>query len=117
MNAPHSDQHLLSVAAMDMIRQLVAFDTTSRESNLALIDWVRQYLHAYGIDSRLTFDDARRKANLFATVGPKRDGGCIVGEPTGMELVVAHKGKRAYRCRVRGFEAHSALTPRGVNAV
>jgi acetylornithine deacetylase len=44
-------------------------------------------------------------------------GGCIVGEPTGMEIVVAHKGKHSYRCRVRGFEAHSALTPKGVNAV
>jgi len=46
-----------------------------------------------------------------------RPAGCIVGEPTGMELVVAHKGKRAWRCRVRGFEAHSSLTPHGVNAV
>jgi acetylornithine deacetylase len=46
-----------------------------------------------------------------------KPGGCIVGEPTQMELVVAHKGKRSYRCRVRGHEAHSALTPKGVNAV
>ena len=37
--------------------------------------------------------------------------GCIVGEPTGMELVVAHKGKKSWRCRVRGHEAHSSLTP------
>jgi len=43
--------------------------------------------------------------------------GCIVGEPTGMELVVAHKGKKSWRCRVRGHEAHSSLTPHGVNAV
>jgi acetylornithine deacetylase len=43
--------------------------------------------------------------------------GCIVGEPTGMELVVAHKGKKSWRCRVRGHEAHSSLTPLGVNAV
>jgi acetylornithine deacetylase len=43
--------------------------------------------------------------------------GCIVGEPTGMELVLAHKGKKAWRCRVRGHEAHSSLTPQGVNAV
>ena len=43
--------------------------------------------------------------------------GCIVGEPTGMELVVAHKGKMGWRCRVRGHEAHSSLTPHGVNAV
>ena len=34
-----------------------------------------------------------------------------------MQLVVAHKGKKSYRCRVRGHEAHSSLTPLGVNAV
>ncbi len=34
-----------------------------------------------------------------------------------MELVVAHKGKKGWRCRVRGLEAHSSLTPLGVNAV
>ena len=28
-----------------------------------------------------------------------------------MELVVAHKGKKSWRCRVRGHEAHSSLTP------
>ncbi|NBS64926.1 MAG: M20/M25/M40 family metallo-hydrolase [Betaproteobacteria bacterium] len=46
-----------------------------------------------------------------------RPAGCIVGEPTGMQVVIAHKGKHAYRTVVRGFEAHSSLTPLGVNAV
>jgi acetylornithine deacetylase len=46
-----------------------------------------------------------------------RPAGCIVGEPTGMQVVIAHKGKHAYRTSVRGFEAHSSLTPLGVNAV
>ena len=46
-----------------------------------------------------------------------RPAGCIVGEPTGMHAVVGHKGLVGYRCRVRGREAHSALTPQGVNAV
>jgi len=46
-----------------------------------------------------------------------RPSGCIVGEPTGMQVVIAHKGKHAYRTLVRGFEAHSSLTPLGVNAV
>jgi acetylornithine deacetylase len=199
---------------LELIRTLIAFDTTSRDSNLALIDWVRDYLAGHGIDSQLTFDDDRRKANLFATL-PAQDGnatrggivlsghtdvvpvdgqpwdtppfeatqigdrlygrgtsdmksfsaiglafvpeflrrglkrplhfslsydeevgcigvrrliadvsargikpaGCIVGEPTGMHLVIAHKGKKSYRCRVRGHEAHSSLTPHGVNAV
>jgi acetylornithine deacetylase len=42
---------------------------------------------------------------------------CIVGEPTGMKLVIAHKGKKSWRCRVRGLECHSSLAPLGVNAV
>src|SRR6478609_8327925 len=215
MNAPAAATAVSpQLTAMPLIRTLIGFDTTSRESNLALIDWVREYLAGYGIDVALTFDDERRKANLFATL-PARDGnattggivlsghtdvvpvdgqpwdtdpfeatlvgdrlhgrgvtdmksfsaiglafvpqflrrglarplhfalsydeevgcigvhrliddvvakgiaptGCIVGEPTGMQLVVAHKGKKAWRCRVRGHEAHSSLTPQGVNAV
>jgi len=202
------------IVAHELIRTLVAFDTTSRESNLALIHWVRDYLAGHGIGCVLTFDDDKRKANLFATL-PAQDGnatvggivlsghtdvvpvdgqpwdsdpfeatlvedrligrgvadmksfsaiglalvpellrrgltrplhfalsydeevgcigvrrliadiaarhikpsGCIIGEPTGMRPVVAHKGKRSFRCRVRGHAAHSALTPLGVNAV
>ena len=221
MNAPGTPREVRpaavgpdDIAALDLIRTWIAFDTTSRESNLALIDWTRAYLEGHGALTSLTFDDERRKANLFATL-PAVDGntttggivlsghtdvvpvdgqpwdtppfeatikgdrihgrgvadmksfsatalalvpefvrrgltqplhfalsydeeigcigvrrliadivargwapaGCIVGEPTGMELVVAHKGKMSWRCRVRGREAHSALTPYGVNAV
>lgn len=43
--------------------------------------------------------------------------GCIVGEPTGMGVVVAHKGINAYRCHVKGHAAHSSLQPSGVNAI
>ena len=42
---------------------------------------------------------------------------CIVGEPTLMKPVIAHKGKKSFRCIVRGLAAHSAYAPRGVNAV
>jgi acetylornithine deacetylase len=41
---------------------------------------------------------------------------CIIGEPTGMQVAVAHKGKRAYRCSVKGLAGHSSLTHLGVNA-
>ena len=215
MNAPAATTTLQpQLVGLDLIRTLVAFDTTSRESNLALIHWVRDYLAREGVECRLTFDDDRRKANLFATL-PTQDGntlsggivlsghtdvvpvdgqpwdsppfqatvvgdrifgrgvtdmksfsaialafvpdwlrrglkqpvhlalsydeevgcigvrrlladiaaqgvqprGCIVGEPSGMRVVIAHKGKRGYRCRVRGHEAHSALAPLGVNAI
>lgn len=42
---------------------------------------------------------------------------CIVGEPTSMQPVVAHKGKWSYRGVVTGLERHSSLAPDGVNAV
>jgi acetylornithine deacetylase len=193
-----------------MIGRLVAFDTTSRCSNLALIAFVQEYLEGWGIGSDLVYDRERRKANLYATIGPAETGGillsghtdvvpvdgqawdsdpfalaekqgrlygrgtadmksfiavalalvpeflarrlatpvhfaftydeevgcigvrgliaalrqrpvrpgaCIVGEPTLMRPVIAHKGKRSLRCRVRGLESHSALAHEGVNAV
>ena len=34
-----------------------------------------------------------------------------------MQVITAHKGKRSFRCTVHGKEAHSALTPQGVNAI
>ena len=43
--------------------------------------------------------------------------GCFVGEPTGMQVVVAHKTKVSYRVVVTGKPVHSALAPQGVNAV
>jgi len=48
---------------------------------------------------------------------PVRPLGCVVGEPTEMQVVRAHKGKLSMRCHVRGLESHSGLTHRGVNAV
>ena len=42
---------------------------------------------------------------------------CIVGEPTSMQVITGHKGKRSYIGHVHGFEAHSSLAPDGVNAI
>lgn len=199
-----------SLPAREMLARLIAFDTTSRLSNMALIEFVRDYLAGLSIDSRLIHDDSGAKANLLATIGPsdrpgivlsghtdvvpvdgqkwnsnpfeltERDGvlhgrgtcdmkgfiacvlalvpeikaarlpmpvhlafsydeevgclgaprlveqlcalpvpprGCIVGEPTEMKPVTAHKGKTAMRCCVHGHESHSALTHIGANAV
>ncbi len=69
-----------SPASRTMLERLVAFPTVSRDGNLELIDYVRSYLQGFGIASELTFDDERRKANLFATIGPEDRGGiCLSG--------------------------------------
>src|SRR3546814_9738685 len=56
---------------MDMIRRLVAFDTTSRNSNLELIGFVSDYLGELGVESRLVHDGTGAKANLYATLWPQ----------------------------------------------
>lgn len=199
-----------SQESINILSQLIAFNTVSRESNLEMIDWCHSYLAHLGIKSRITYSSDKRKANLFATIGdPGRQGlvlsghsdtvpidgqewntdpfkatlvdhlvfgrgsadmkgfiavclamaprllnansnkplhlaitydeettmlgvreliadlkdagiqpsGCIVGEPTDMRVIVGHKGRRHIRCCVRGKEAHSSLTPQGVNAI
>ena len=194
----------------DMLSRLIAFDTTSRDSNLALIGFVEDYVSAYGLKSRRIPNPEGTKANLLITIGPdvpggvilsghtdvvpvdgqpwdtdpfdmvERDGryygrgtsdmkafsavilslipefvarplktpvhialsydeevGClgvrpmiadivksvpmprlaIIGEPTNMKVVNAHKGIRSFRTTVTGREAHSSQVDKGVNAV
>ena len=205
--------------SIDWLTRLIAFDTVSRHSNLALIEEVKAYCEQLGLTVDLTFNDAKKKANLFVTVpagtnaddvnhglvlsghtdvvpvdgqdwtsepfiatirGDKLYGRgacdmkgfiacaltllpqavnlsnagklrrplhlalsfdeevgclgapliladlkargitpdyCIVGEPTNMAMVVAHKGIAVYRCRVHGKSVHSSLTATGVNAI
>jgi acetylornithine deacetylase len=203
-----------SAASRAMIERLISFNTVSRDSNLGLIEWVRDYLQGFGATTRLTHDAARNKANLFATLGDsnkpglilsghtdvvpvdgqnwdtdpfvatERDGklyargsadmkgfigiilaqapkflaalnenrldaplhyalsydeevgclgvrglirdleengirpaGCVVGEPTSMQPIIAHKGTHRFRCAVHGREAHSSYVTHGVNAI
>jgi len=61
--------------AVTLLRQLVSFDTTSRNSNLPLIRWVEAWLAAHGVESRVTLDASGEKANLHAVVGPRVPGG------------------------------------------
>jgi acetylornithine deacetylase len=193
-----------------LLARLVAFDTTSRNPNLPLIESVGAYLAALGVPYRLSRDGTGSKANLHAIVGPQAPGGvafsghvdtvpvdgqawtgdpfalrrrdgrlvgrgtadmkgfvaamlaavpdllaanlarpvhlflsydeevscdgarrlvddlgesgllpalCIVGEPTGMQPVLAHKGRLAAEALVRGKAWHSSETDRGANAV
>jgi len=71
-----------SAHALETARTLVRIATVSRDSNLELIHFVRDELARHGVASRLTFDDERRKANLFATIGAGKPAGVIVSGHT-----------------------------------
>ena len=64
-----------SLSSTDILDALVAFDTTSRNSNTALIDWTRAYLDGLGVPTRLSRDAREDKANLHAIIGPDGPGG------------------------------------------
>src|SRR5579883_2233963 len=65
-----------------MLHRLVAFDTTSRGSNLALIAFVRDHLGRCGVASELVFDETGHKANLYAKLGPREAGGIMLSGHT-----------------------------------
>ena len=65
-----------------LLRELVAFPTVSRDSNLDLIHYACDILKSHGAGTRLTYDDDRRKANLLATFGPENLQGIVLSGHT-----------------------------------
>ena len=72
----------MSDAALDLVKALIAYDTTSRGSNLALIAFAQDLLEKAGARCRLSYDATGAKANLFATLGPDGDGGYVLSGHT-----------------------------------
>jgi acetylornithine deacetylase len=70
------------MSALDLVKELIAFDTTSRDSNLALIDYAQNLLEKAGARCRRSYDATGKKANLFATMGPEGDGGYVLSGHT-----------------------------------
>jgi len=68
----------LPTTARDILARLIAFDTTSRNSNLQLIAWVEDYLGQHGVASTRVVNEDASKANIYATVGPNLEGGVIL---------------------------------------
>ncbi|MDD7972257.1 acetylornithine deacetylase [Roseinatronobacter alkalisoli] len=59
-----------SAATQTALKALIGFDTTSRNSNLPLIDWAEDWLTRHGAVCRRVHDATGTKANLWATFGP-----------------------------------------------
>src|ERR1700689_66455 len=70
-----ADAGALRQTTTELLSKLVSFDTTSRNSNLALIGFVRAYLDAHEIPYRISTDPAGEKANIHAIIGPQSAGG------------------------------------------
>lgn len=67
---------------VELLRALVAFDTTSHRSNLELIAWVAGYLEREGLRVSLVHNEDRTKANLLASTGPHVPGGLVLSGHT-----------------------------------
>ncbi|MGE0596369.1 MAG: acetylornithine deacetylase [Hyphomonadaceae bacterium] len=67
---------------LEVLTRLIAFDTTSRNSNLALIAWIEDYLRARGVASERVADASGEKANLIALIGPRVEGGVVLSGHT-----------------------------------
>ncbi len=115
------------VTARDLLDRLVGFPTVSRDSNLALIDWVDGYLDGLGLQGHRVWDRARNKAHLFVQVGPEVPGGVVLSGHTDVVPVegqawstdpwtVTERNGRLYgrgTCDMKGFLALSlAALPR-----
>ena len=71
-----------NISTLDMIEKLVSFPTVSRDSNLPLIEFVKEYLGSWGIESNLVYNEEKTKANLYASVGPNVEGGIVLSGHT-----------------------------------
>ena len=116
----------LSAQATAILADLIAIDTTSRESNLDLIAYVERHLAGFGVTGRRVFNAEGTKANLYATVGPMEPGGVVLsghsdvvpvdGQPwTSDPWRLVRRGDRLFgrgTCDMKGFLALSlALAP------
>ncbi|WP_335339330.1 acetylornithine deacetylase [Bosea sp. PAMC 26642] len=116
----------MKLTPKEMLARLVSFNTESQRSNLDLIHFCRDYLASHGVESTLVPSEDGQKANLFATIGPKVDGGVVLSGHTDVVPVAGQDwtsdpwtlterdGKLYGRgaCDMKGFDAIAlALVP------
>jgi acetylornithine deacetylase len=67
---------------IEVLEALVGFDTTSRNSNLPLVEWVEAWLDRWGVAHERVPDKSGNKANVWATIGPAGVPGIILSGHT-----------------------------------
>jgi acetylornithine deacetylase len=70
-------------SATEILARLVSFDSVSSRSNLSIIRWIGDYLAELGVPAEIVAaPDGQPKANLWASIGPDRDGGIVLSGHT-----------------------------------
>ena len=82
------------MTTQDYLEKLIAFDTTSALSNIALIDWVEGILVPLGADVQIIRNADGSKANIFATIGPADRPGVMLSGHTDVVPVVGQNWSR-----------------------
>lgn len=67
-----------ALSPRQILDRLVSFPTVSRDSNLALVDWVEDYLASWGVKAQRVYNADGNKAALFANIGPEVAGGVVL---------------------------------------
>ena len=88
-------------ATVDALRQLIAFDTTSRNSNLELIDWAEACLVRHGARVRRSYNAKRTKANLFASFGEGPGGVVLSGHSDVVPVDGQHWSSDPFQADIR----------------
>lgn len=105
--------------AQEILGDLIGFPTISVDSNLQMIDYLKGLLEKAGAEVVIHSDDTGAKANLWATLGPKVDGGIVLSGHTDVVPVAEQdwtsdpfemvlKDERLYgrgACDMKGFIA------------
>src|SRR5690606_12807136 len=66
---------------MQILKDLVAFDTVSRNSNVPIIDYIEELLARHGVTSRRV-NGTEGKQSLIATIGPAHAAGIVLAAHT-----------------------------------
>ncbi len=70
------------ITSKEILSNLIAFPTVSKDSNLALIEYCAKLLRNAGADVQIIKDKTQPKANLYATIGAKDVPGILLSGHT-----------------------------------
>ena len=77
-----SESSACRLSSRALLADLVAFPSVSSAPNQALIEYIRDYLAAWGVDSELFWNAEKTKASLYASIGPAGQGGIALSGHT-----------------------------------